>query len=160
MKRYIVIALFVILGLPVAFLLFMRFWVLPSEGYPTWEAVRNILVRDGEIVITFPERVTPLAARCDDRDSSVSINGRSVITKIGYSWCVIEVDAARGGETITYTFNPQKLNNWNRMRFEPVYPSNPNSSFKKFENGVLKTHSDVSETPTANDHGYHRAQPR
>lgn len=153
MKRGLKTALLAIAIPPVAFLVFMRFWVLPSEGYPTWEAVRNILIRDGEIVITFPEGVIPLAARCDDPDSTTEVNGRSVTTKIGYSWCVIQVDTTRDGIPITYTFNPQKHNNWNRIRFEPEYPSRPDSNFKQFENGILKAHHDVSEAPTADKPG-------
>lgn len=151
MKRIVIIWLLILAVPPAAFLLFMRYRVVVSEGYPTWEAVRNMLVRDGQIVITFPEGVRLLSAKCDDPEASVSIQGQAVITKIGYSWCLIDVEVEIGSERINYRFNPQKLNNWNRMRFEPEDCSDPHSTFKKFENGVLKPHTDLTQRPTLNN---------
>ena len=150
MKRAILIALVLVVALPSAFLLLMRYRVVSSEGYPTWEAVRNMLMRDGEIVITLPDEVKVLAARCDDPESDVSIDGQIVTTKIDYSWCTIAVDVEINGQAHTLQFNPQKLNNWNRMRFEPIDPSDPFSDFIKIENGVKKPNNDLIRKQAAN----------
>jgi hypothetical protein len=149
MKRSILLVLALMVLLPAAFLLFMRFSVVAGEGYPTWEAVRNMLIRDGEIVITLPRGASVVSAHCDEEDSDVSIDGRTVTTKIGYSWCLITINADIDGKPHTLQFNPQKLNNWNRMRFLPVDPDDPFSDFTKFENGVEKPNSDLTRKQTA-----------
>lgn len=134
----------IVVVLPLAFLLLMRYRVVPSEGYPTWEAVRNMLIRDGEIVIILPYGVSVLDARCDDPQGDVSIDGKVVTTKVGYSWCTIALDVEINGQAHTLQFNPQRLNNWNRMRFEPIDLSDPFSDFTKIENGVEKPNNDLS----------------
>lgn len=149
MKRLLKVLLILsiaVLSLPVAGLLCMRYLVMPSEGYPSWEAVRNYLQRDGEIRITFPDGVQPLSASCEDEEpNSTSIQGNVVVTKIGYSWCLLEVMARTPeGETILYKFHPQKLNNWNRIHYLPENPADPHSPFRKLENGIEKEAHDVS----------------
>ena len=109
-----------------------------------------MLVRDGEIVITLPDGVKVVEARCDDPQSDVSIDGQVVITKIGYSWCTIALSVEINGQAHTFQFNPQKLNNWNRMRFEPIDRSDPFSDFKKFENGVEKPNNDFLRNEAEN----------
>ncbi|MDB4537616.1 hypothetical protein N9230_03270 [Akkermansiaceae bacterium] len=150
MKRVILIVFVLVVALPTALLLFMRYSVVSSEGYPSWEAVRNMLVRDGQIVITLPNDVKVLTAQCDDPDSEVSVNGQMVTTMIGYSWCTIAVDVEIEGQRQTLRFNPKKLNNWNRMRFEPVDPSDPFSDFIKIENGVEMPNNDFTRKQRAN----------
>jgi hypothetical protein len=150
MKRVILTVLVVAVALPAAFLLFMRFSVVRSEGYPTWEAVRNILIRDGEIVVTLPEGAKIISAQIDEPEGDVSIDGQIVSTKIGYSWCTISVEVEIEGQHQTIRFSPQKLNNWNRMRFEPVNPADPFSDFTKVENGVEKPNGDTRRSTTAN----------
>ena len=150
MKRVAIIALVILVVLPSAFLLFMRYSVVASEGYPTWEAVRNMLMRDGEIVIILPDGVKVVDARCDDPQGDVSVDGQAVTTKIGYSWCTIALDVEINGQAHTLQLNPQKLNNWNRMRFEPIDSSDPFSDFTKIENGVEKPNNDLSRKQTAN----------
>lgn len=103
-----------------------------------------MLIRDGEIVITLPDGVKVVEARCDDPQSDISIDGQVVTTKIGYSWCIIALDVKMNGEAHTLQFNPQKFNNWNRMYFEPIDSSDPFSDFMKTENGVEKTNNDFS----------------
>ena len=125
------------------FLLILRYYFVVSEGYPTWEAVRNYLIRDGEIVVLFPEGVKPLSAYCDDTYAVVSINGQSVTTKVGYSWCDMTVLAETNGTKVKYIFSPKKLNNWNRIRFEPENPADPRANFVKYENGVRFKHRDL-----------------
>lgn len=114
----------------------MRYRIAPGEGYPTWEAVRNMLIRDGEIVVTIPEGVRVVAARCDDPNGQVSIDGQVVTTKIGYTRCTVSVDVEFDGESRTFEFDSAKVNSWNRMRFEPVDPSDPLSEFTLYENGI------------------------
>ncbi len=142
--------IFTLLGLavlvPASFLVYMRYSFMASEGYPTWEAVRNYLVRDGEIVIAFPEGVNVVSARCDDTDVDIQIDDQTVTTKIGYSWCTITIQTERGGRSESFSFNPQKLNSWNRMHFVPANPCDAQSVFLKLENGVEKAHSDVTRT--------------
>ena len=102
-------ALLSMLVLSIVFVLVMRYWFVPREGYPTWEAVRNYLIRDGQIQIVLPDGLKPLAATCDDRESVVSIEGQTVMVRIGYSWCLIEVIAATdSGQKRVLKFNPQK----------------------------------------------------
>lgn len=127
-----------------AFLIYLRYGFVASEGYPTWEAVRNYLVRNGEVVIRLPRGVTALSASCDDSSSEVRILGQTVIVKIGYSWCCISIQAEVNGHPETIAFYPQKLNNWNRILYVPANPEDPRSDFWKFENGVEKRHSDVA----------------
>ncbi|TLD70202.1 hypothetical protein FEM03_13510 [Phragmitibacter flavus] len=143
MRRVIYILLGLALLVPAAFLVFVRYSFMVSEGYPTWEAARNYLVRDGEIVTRLPDGQKVLSARCDDSDD-IRIDGTKVITKIGYSWSTISIRTEVDGKTETIYFNPQKLNSWNRMLFVPVNPSDPQSAYTKFENGVEKSHSDVT----------------
>ena len=150
MKRVAIIAIMILIVLSSAFLLFMRYAVVASEGYPTWEAVCNMLMRDGEIVIILPDGVKVVDARCDDPQGDVSVDGQAVTTKIGYSWCTIALDVEINGQAHTLQFNPQKLNNWNRMRFEPIDSSDPFSDFTKVENGVEKPNNDLSRKQTAN----------
>ena len=148
MRRSIIIVLLLAVALPATFLLFMRYGVVASEGYPTWSAVRNILMRDGEIVIELPNNVKILDAQCDHAGAKISVDGQVVTTKIGYSWCIIVLDVEIQGKEHTLRFNPQKMNNWNRIRFEPVNPSDPFSEFIKFENGIEKPNSDTSRATT------------
>lgn len=109
-----------------------------------------MLIRDGEIVITLPDGVEVVDARCDDPQGDLSVDGQVVTTKIGYSWCTIALDVEINGQAHTLQFNPQKLNNWNRMRFEPIDSSDPFSDFTKIENGVEKPNNDLSRKQTAN----------
>jgi len=151
MKRPIFLVFGAMVLLLSAFLLLMRFWVVSNEGYPTWQAVRNILIRDGEIVIILPRSMNIVSARCNRDEGQVSIDERTVTAKIEYSWCVITIDAEIDGEKHTLQFNPQKLNNWNRIRFIPVDPDDPRSDFIKFENGVEKSHYDFARSQTTNE---------
>jgi hypothetical protein len=139
MKRATSIALVLMTGLFAAFLLFMRYSVVASEGYPTWEAVRNMLLRDGEIAITLPKGITVVSACCDEIKSTVSIDGRTVTTKVGYSNCMVTIEAVVESAPRTLQFESQKLNSWNRICFIPVDSNNPLSDFIEFENGVEKT---------------------
>ena len=140
-------AIFILLGLavilPTAFLLYMRYGFMPGEGYPTWAAVRNYLVRDGEIVIIVPEGRQVVDAQCDS-SRDVRTEGRTVTTKVGYTWCTISIDLEGEGKPETIHFSPQKLNNWSRMLFLPAMPNDPDSDFLKYENGIEKEHSDVT----------------
>ena len=137
MKRQVKRALMAVTMVVLGLLLFARFVVLPSEGFPTWEAVWNILIRDGQIQIYFPDGVQPMKAQCDESDSIVSIEENLVTTKIGYSWCMITVEAETvSGTQRRYFFNPQKLNNWNRIRFVPIDSKNVDSEFRMIENGL------------------------
>ena len=122
MKRAICILLVLVIIPPAAFLLTMRYGFVAREGYPTREAVRNYLERDGEIVIRLPEGLEIVSAQCDDVQGVVRIDGQTVTTKIGYTWCLISIVTKSGERTETILFNPQKLNNWNRMMFIPVNP--------------------------------------
>lgn len=126
------------------FLLCMRYAVVPREGYPTWEAVRNFLLRDGQITVTFPDGVIPRAAQCSDPNSSVSIRGQTVIVRIGYSVPIIEVDTEYQGRPGAYSFTPMKVGQWHRMRYEPENPADPASEFWLFVNGVFYIHNDVT----------------
>lgn len=144
MKRAILTVLALVIAIPATFFLLMRYFVVANEGYPTWEAVRNMLERNGEIVIKLPDGVKIVEANCSDPQGDVSISGQVVTTKIGYTWCTITLDVEINGQAHTLLFNPQKLNNWNRMRFEPFDSSDPFSDFMKIENGVEKSHHDLS----------------
>ena len=150
MRRTIYIVLALMVMLPTALLLYTRYRFVVSEGYPTWEAVRNYFIRDGEIVIQLPEGVEVVSTRCDDMSGHVRIEGRTVTTKIGYTWCTISIQTNSNEGFQTIQFSPQKLNNWNRILFIPVDPTNPNSNYIKFENGVKESHTDVVREPTAN----------
>ena len=153
MRRAIYILLALAIVLPAALLISLRYGFAASEGYPTWEAVRNYLVRDGEIVIRLPEGLKIVSARCDDTNGRVRIDGQTVTTKIGYTWCTISIQAESDGRTETIHFKPQKLNNWNRMIFVPVNPGDPKSEFSKFENGIEKVHSDVTRETNSEQGG-------
>ncbi|MCW0221381.1 MAG: hypothetical protein OJI67_23855 [Prosthecobacter sp.] len=150
MKRAIFFVIALLVTLPVMVLLFMRYQVMVHEGYPTWEAVRNRLVPDGEIAVTMPQGVKILSVKCDDPRSQISIRGQEVVTKVGYSWYTLSIEAEIKGSPYLFTFNPQKLNHWNRIRFEPTDASNPYSDFTKSENGVRGSHSDVIRKETRN----------
>lgn len=150
MKRTIKVIVIIAVTFTTAFLLFMRYRVVALEGYPSWEAVRNMLIRDGEIVITFPDGVKPVIANCDDSSAVISINENTVTTKVGYTWCVITVHTEAKGSKITYQFDTQKLNNWNRIRFVPEDPSKIDSDFKKYENGIKQQHQKITREKTAN----------
>jgi hypothetical protein len=128
----------------IALLIFLRFFVVPREGYPTWEAARNILVRDGEIVIVLPDEMAVLDARCDHPECEISIDGQIVTTKVGYSSSAIVLDVEIRGQRQVLRFAPKKLNNWNRIRFEPVDLGDPFSEFRKIENGLEESHLDFS----------------
>lgn len=147
MKRILLITLGIIVTPPVAFMLLMRFFILPGEGYPTWEGVRNTLIQDGEITINLPQGVNIISADCDFPATTPSINGQTITTKIGYSWCTITIEAETNGAPHTLQFNPQKLNDWNRIRFAPINPNDPFSDFRKIENGVEKTNVDFIRNP-------------
>jgi len=151
MRRVIYILLGLVILAPAAFLIYMRYGFVASEGYPTWDAVRNYLVRDGEIVVHLPEGLKVVSARCDDAGGHVQVDGQTVTTKIGYTWSTISIQTEVDGRPEIIAFSPQKLNNWNRMLFVPINPSDPHSDFLKFENGVKKSHSDV--TREANSEG-------
>lgn len=147
MKRHLLTVFAWLAVLSVSFLLVMRYWVVAREGYPAWEAVGNLLMGGGEIVVILPEGVKVISAQCDDPHGRISVEGQAVITKIGYSWCRITVETEVAGRAGTIEFNPQKLNNWNRIRFEPHDAADPQLEFAKFENGIRKSHSDVSRRP-------------
>ena len=122
---------------PIFALLSMRYLWMPKEGYPSWEAVRNYLIRDGEIRIVFPEEVTPKATKSSERVTSIVAN--EVVTKIGYGWPTIVIVAELPtGKERRYVFHSQKLNNWNRIKFVPVDPTDPDSRWLKIENGIEK----------------------
>ena len=89
-------------------------------------------------------------ARCDDPQGDVTVDRNVVMTKIGYSSCTITLDVEINGQAHQLQFNPQKLNNWNRMRFEPIDPSDSFSDFVKIENGVEKRNNDFSRKQLAN----------
>lgn len=144
MRRVIKILVGLAILTPAVFLIGMRYGFVASEGYPTWEAVRNYLVRDGEIVVRLPEGLNVVAARCDDPRGNVRVDGQTITTKIGHTWCRIAIQTEGDGRRETIVFSPQKLNNWNRMLFVPINSSDPHSDFLKFENGVMKAHSDVT----------------
>lgn len=149
MRRAIYILLALAIALPAALLIYLRYGFVASEGYPTWEAVRNYIVRDGEIVIRLPEDLKIVSARCDDIKGSVRIDGQRVTTKIGYTWCTISLQTESDGRAETIRFNPQKLNSWNRVIFIPVNPRDHQSEFLKFENGIETLHSDVTREPNS-----------
>lgn len=144
MRRVTYISLGLAILLPAALLLSLRYRFAASEGYPTWEAVRNYLEREGEIVIRLPEGLKIVSARCDDINGNVRIDGQTVTTKIGYTWCTISIEIEVDARPEAIYFNPQKLNNWNRMLFVPASPRDPYSAILKFENGVEESHSDVT----------------
>ena len=149
-KRVTVIRAGLLLMLmPLVFLLFMRFLVVPRERYPTWEAVRNILVKDGEIVIVLPDEVKVLSARYDHPQSEVFINDQIVTTKIGYSISTVVLEVEIRGRRQILHINPQKPNNWNRIRFEPIDPGDPLTNYRKIENGIKKSHYDFSRETAA-----------
>lgn len=147
-KKHLLITLAILLALPLSGLLIMRYIIMPSEGYPTWQVVRNIILRDGEIRVTLPTGVTPVSAHCQYApQSSTTIQGNQVIAKVGYSWCQLHITATTPqGETLHYLFNPQKLNNWNRIHYLPQHPADPHSPFLKFENGLQKDPHDAHLT--------------
>jgi hypothetical protein len=143
-KRIILIVTALSVILPIAALLGMRYWIAPNEGYPTWEAVRNMIVRDGEVVIEVPDEVTILRVECIRPEADVSINGRIATAKLGYSWSKITLDVKIRGRNHSWIFHPKKENNWDRISYQPVDPNDPFSNFTKIVNGVTKTHDDFS----------------
>lgn len=146
MKRFVIAIPLLLIILLSAFLLMMRYRVVVAEGYPTWQAVRNMIFRDGEISIRLPDGMRIVSAKCDYTDSVVSTEGQVVNTKIGYSWSKITIEAEAGDIKQIFVFHPQKLNNWNRISYYPTDPSNPESEFIKIENGVRQQHNDLTRT--------------
>lgn len=145
MRRFLKIFCLSIFTLIVAGLLLMRYVVMPSEGYPSWQAVRNIMQRDGEIRISFPEDVTILHAECRHPQAITSIQGQQVITKIGYAWSKVKVRLKKAdGSELDIVFHPQKLNNWNRIHYLPKEPGNFDAGFLKYENGIEKDAHDIT----------------
>ena len=139
--------IFILIGamglLSTVILLFVRFVFVVGEGYPTWSAARNFLIRSGEIRIEIPTANRILSAHCDDPESIVKVSGQSVVTKIGYARCTIEVRTQANGSAHTFFFNPKKENSWNRIHFFPVEPDDSKSDFTKVENGVKVSHTDM-----------------
>jgi hypothetical protein len=127
----------------IGFLLLFGF--VASEGYPTLQAVRNWMIQEGEIVIEMPDDLRVVSAECENPRGRVSIDGQTVTTEIGYSWTTISICFDSGSESGTIKFNPQKLNDWNRILFLPKDATDPSTQFLKFENGVEKEHHDVSK---------------
>jgi hypothetical protein len=143
MRQTIFILTGTMVFLSIVILLFVRFVFVVGEGYPTWSAARNFLIRSGEIRIKIPTENRILSAHCDDPESILKVNGQSVVTKIGYAWCTIEVRTLTHDSAHTYFFNPRKENSWNRIHFFPVESDDPKSDFTKVENGVEISHTDV-----------------
>lgn len=137
MRRAFIIIPVLMLVLCGAFLLVLRYRVVADEGYPTWEAVRNFLIRDGEIVITLPEGIKAVSAKCDDSGSSVSIQNETVTVKIGYTSCTISIDTEIDGMPRTLHFKAQKFISWSKIQFVPDAPTDPHSEFTRIENGML-----------------------
>ena len=143
MKRTLLILIGLVVFLSINLVLITRYRIVASEGYPTWEATRNFLLRSGEIKVDLPNTVEIMKAHCDDPRGEVHINGNTVITKIGHSGCVIEIQTRSEGGTHTYFINSQRLNNWNRIHFFPADAEDPQTRFIKVENGITKTHTDI-----------------
>ena len=118
--------------------------ILVQEGYPTLSGARNLIFRDGEVRITFPNEMKPLSAECDHAEAVIA--GNEVITKIGYSWSVISVKVQTPQGVKTYRFHPKKENSWNRIHYRPSDHVDAVLGFEKFENGVKKSAHDVSES--------------
>jgi hypothetical protein len=57
---------------------------------------------------------------------------------------MITIESEIDGNSHTLQFHPQKLNNWNRIRFVPIDPNDSFSGFAKFENGVEEPNSDFT----------------
>ena len=123
MRQTIFILIGTMVFLLTVILLFVRFVFVVGEGYPTWSAARNFLIRSGEIRIEIPTENRILSAHCDDPESILEVNGQSVVTKIGYAWCTIEIRTQAHGSAHTYFFNPKKENSWNRIHFFPWNPT-------------------------------------
>lgn len=143
MNRTLLILIGLVLFLSINLVLITRYRIVANEGYPTWEATRNFLLRSGEIKVDLPNTIEIVKAHCDDPRGKVYIDGNTVITKIPNSRCVIEIQARSKDDRHTYFINTQKLENWNRIHFFPAQAENPRTRFIKVENGITKTHTDI-----------------
>ncbi|MBC8128188.1 MAG: hypothetical protein H8M99_13690 [Gloeobacteraceae cyanobacterium ES-bin-144] len=110
------------------------------EGYPTITAVRNYLKRDGQIRIDLPDgyRVTDVKFQPDDPES-ISIDGRTVVIRVGHTMADISLSYAGSGHSGSIVFpQVQKLNNWNRLTFRAEAHGTNIFAFEIDENGVSR----------------------
>ena len=133
-KRLLIIASIVVgvVLLTPPLVVFLFVW---SEGYPRPQAMRNWLIKQGEIRIEFPPGSVPDTVVCDDVMSDIVIEDDEVIVYVGYTWINVTVELEDGTK---WNFEAQKLNDWNRILYVPKNADDLNEGFRMFENGVEK----------------------
>ena len=91
---------------------------LAQEGYNSWEAVRNYLLRSGEVQIRLPEEFI-ITHATSNKDSDPIINDNIAIFEIGYAGNILfdirYQDA--NGDYQDLSILTDKLNSWNRIHF-------------------------------------------
>ena len=60
MNRTLLILIVLVLFLSFNLVLITRYRIVANEGYPTWEATRNFLLRSGEIKVDLPNKLDEL----------------------------------------------------------------------------------------------------
>lgn len=103
------------------------------EGYNTWEAVRNRLIRDGQISVELDGESTVTGVWCN-KDFATGWEKNRATVKAGYEWDIlISVQyRKRLGEHHQVMILTDKPNNWGRIRFI----QSRDGQFRMFMNGI------------------------
>jgi len=105
-----------------------------SEGYDTYEAAWNYLVRSGEIRFRLLSGSEIKSLSSDGTDGRV-VSSTEAYFKAGHGNfnTLLKYDD-RSGTLITKELITSKFNNWNRV----LYVENQDGSFSRYDNGVLE----------------------
>jgi hypothetical protein len=136
--RKIVLAIIATLIIVPVVILGLVFSLVSSEGYPTSEAVRNYLIRDGKVEVFLPSGIEATSVECSNLEATVFNYGSKVEVKIGYSESTIKIQCKKvsDGQPVNYSFKQMKYNNWNRIRYIPKDDDDAHGGFDYYENGV------------------------
>ena len=133
MKRAALVAILLPLVCALFVIILLRIQ-LAREGEYGWEALRNYIIRDGQISVILTPGSVINTAKCN-KSTDVTWASNCAIVKADYTWATdITVDyTTPQKENKQITISTEKIN-WTRLSFVEVSPGR----FTMFENGVPK----------------------
>ena len=101
-----------------------------AEGYRSWEAVRNYIIRDGQISVVLRDGAEIVDV---SGEGEISWDGNKATMKYGYGLPSMSVTCqGADGQQWHIRFDTKKLNSWDRVE----YRQQPSGVFRRFHNGT------------------------
>lgn len=124
--------------------------VVSNDGFPTYQALRNYLLRYGSVSVYIPESVGQVIGANCSACGTTKIESNVVITRMGYCSpgceCKLEVTYRQHNNDNSYQLEVcLEKTNWHRVDYTPEVQNGQISGWFEIRNGI-KRRVDITVT--------------